>query len=43
MDGEEKQKFIRFVKRMIKWNPDERATAKELAKDPWLLENTGLQ
>ncbi|KAJ5560908.1 hypothetical protein N7535_009105 [Penicillium sp. DV-2018c] len=35
-DGEEKRMFISFVKRMIKWNPEERTTAKELLQDPWL-------
>lgn len=28
--------FINFVKRMLKWNPAERSTAKELLQDPWL-------
>ncbi|KAJ4129205.1 hypothetical protein NW768_007740 [Fusarium equiseti] len=36
MEGEEKGKFIRFIKRMMKWDPDERATASELLEDPWL-------
>lgn len=34
--GEEKRVFIKFVKRMIKWQPEERSTAKELLDDPWL-------
>ncbi|WPH03034.1 kinase-like protein [Acrodontium crateriforme] len=34
--GEEKEMFIKFVKRMINWCPAERSTAKELLKDPWL-------
>ncbi|KAI9931153.1 hypothetical protein ASPWEDRAFT_178666 [Aspergillus wentii DTO 134E9] len=34
--GEEKRMFVNFVERMIKWNPDERSTAKELLQDPWL-------
>ncbi|QPH01212.1 hypothetical protein C2857_005411 [Epichloe festucae Fl1] len=34
--GDEKRKFIEFAKRMIKWDPCERSTAKELLKDPWL-------
>ncbi|KAJ5983865.1 hypothetical protein N7481_005964 [Penicillium waksmanii] len=38
-NGEEKKGFIDFVKRMIKWNPEERSTAKELLKDPWLHED----
>ncbi|KAF1820044.1 kinase-like protein [Dissoconium aciculare CBS 342.82] len=34
--GEEKEMFIKFVKRMIRWRPNERSTAKELLDDPWL-------
>ncbi|CAG9974142.1 unnamed protein product [Clonostachys byssicola] len=37
--GEEKRRFISFVKRMIKWKPEERSTAKELLGDPWLYED----
>ncbi|KAL4809919.1 kinase-like protein [Aspergillus unguis] len=36
ISGEEKRMFINFVKRMIKWRPEERSTAKELLQDPWL-------
>ncbi|EEP79984.1 predicted protein [Uncinocarpus reesii 1704] len=36
ISGEEKEQFIKFARRMIKWQPDERSTAKELLKDPWL-------
>ncbi|EMF09309.1 protein kinase [Sphaerulina musiva SO2202] len=36
MEGEEKRLCIEFVKRMLKWLPQERSTAKELLHDPWL-------
>lgn len=36
MQGKDKAMFIEFVKRMIKWSPGERSTAKELLEDPWL-------
>ncbi|CCT74899.1 probable dis1-suppressing protein kinase dsk1 [Fusarium fujikuroi IMI 58289] len=36
MAGEEKRRFIHFVKRMITWHPEDRSTAKELLADPWL-------
>ncbi|UKZ77952.1 hypothetical protein TrVFT333_005686 [Trichoderma virens FT-333] len=39
MSGEEKLGFIRFVKRMMKWSPKERNTARELLDDPWLHED----
>ena len=32
--GDQKRMFIDFVKRMIKWRPEERSTAKELLQDP---------
>lgn len=35
--GEEKQLFIRFMRSMLKWLPEERSTAKQLLEDPWLL------
>lgn len=28
--------FIEFVRKMIRWNPAERSTAKELLTDQWL-------
>lgn len=28
--------FLRFVRRMLRWKPEERASAKELLYDPWL-------
>lgn len=36
IQGVEKQRFIEFVKWMIKWRAEERSTAKELLDDPWL-------
>lgn len=36
MEGKDKRMFIEFVKRMIKWDPGERSTARELLQDAWL-------
>lgn len=36
MPADEKEMFIKFVRRMITWRPEERSTAKELLTDPWL-------
>lgn len=36
MEGEEKALFVAFVRRMLQWVPEERATARELRDDPWL-------
>lgn len=36
LSGEDKRLFLRFVGRMLRWLPEDRATAQELLKDPWL-------
>src|ERR1700722_14484146 len=39
LQGEEKQLFLEFVGKMLRWVPEDRKTAKELLADPWLLRN----
>lgn len=34
--GEDKAKFLSFVKRILTWKPEDRSTAKDLLEDPWL-------
>ncbi|OOG00365.1 hypothetical protein ASPCADRAFT_125 [Aspergillus carbonarius ITEM 5010] len=36
LEGEEKSQFLGFARKMLKWMPEERGTAKELVDDPWL-------
>ncbi|TWU71613.1 hypothetical protein ED733_000622 [Metarhizium rileyi] len=36
ISGQDKTDFLEFVKKMVKWNPAERSTARDLLKDPWL-------
>ena len=36
MEGEELVRFLQFVKKMVRWKPEERSSAKELLDDPWL-------
>lgn len=36
LEGEDKIMFLEFIRRMVKWLPEERSTAKQLLKDPWL-------
>ncbi|PGH16528.1 CMGC/SRPK protein kinase [Helicocarpus griseus UAMH5409] len=36
LQGEEKRLFLAFAKRMLQWDPEYRATARELYGDPWL-------
>lgn len=28
--------FVEFVKKMVRWNPEDRSSAKDLLKNPWL-------
>ncbi|KAI1459204.1 kinase domain protein [Annulohypoxylon moriforme] len=36
VEGKEKQAFIKFVRGMLQWRPEDRKTAKQLLNDPWL-------
>ena len=36
LDGEEKVLFLQFLRKMLKWVPEERQTTRELLDDPWL-------
>lgn len=36
LDGEEKTEFLRFIRRMLQWDPASRPTAVELVNDPFL-------
>jgi hypothetical protein len=37
LEGEAKASFLRLLRRMLKWDWDDRASAQELLKDPWLV------
>jgi serine/threonine-protein kinase SRPK3 len=36
LHGEDKRLFLKFVRRMLQWEPEQQSTAKELYSDPWL-------
>ena len=36
LQGEEKTSFPKFSRRMLRWRPEDRATARELVQDPWI-------
>ncbi|KAH6627486.1 kinase-like domain-containing protein [Chaetomium tenue] len=39
LEGAEKQLFLQLMNKMLQWAPEDRKTAKELAKDPWIIKN----
>lgn len=36
LQGEQQEEFLRFIRKMLQWRPEDRPTAKELLSDPWL-------
>jgi serine/threonine-protein kinase SRPK3 len=39
--GEDKEGFLCFVRRILRWAPEDRPTCEELVFDPWLMEGLG--
>ena len=39
LTGEDKDHFLQFMRKMLKWLPEERSKAKEALLDPWLMED----
>jgi hypothetical protein len=37
---EDRECFLRFMRRMFQWEPEKRSGAKELAEDEWILKHT---
>ena len=35
--GEDKEGFLRFLRRILRWLPEERPTTDDLVIDPWML------
>ncbi|KAM5480467.1 putative non-specific serine/threonine protein kinase [Microsporum canis] len=36
LEGQDKELFLKFIRSMLEWLPEDRKTAKELLDDPWL-------
>ncbi len=36
LDGDEKVRFLAFLRKMLQWRPEDRATTRELLDDLWL-------
>lgn len=41
IDGEDVPGFLRFLRRILRWLPEQRPTTEELIYDPWLLAGLG--
>ncbi len=37
LEGEEKQQFIAFMRKMLQWNPEDRQDSEGVYWDKWLL------
>lgn len=38
LEGENKEGYLEFLQRILRWLPEERPRAEELVFDPWLME-----
>lgn len=36
IEGEKKEEFLKFVRKMLQWLPEKRLSAKQLLDEPWL-------
>ena len=36
LQGEDKERFLQLMRKMLQWLPEKRSTARELLQDPWL-------
>ncbi|KAI2008617.1 hypothetical protein LOZ39_005583 [Ophidiomyces ophidiicola] len=41
IEGEDLADFLKFLRRMLRWLPEERPTCRELVYDPWLMKGLG--
>ncbi|KAG6092785.1 hypothetical protein E4U14_000546 [Claviceps sp. LM454 group G7] len=39
LEGEDRDCFLRFMRKMLQWDPEKRSSAKELAEDEWVLKH----
>lgn len=41
VEGEDKEWFLRWLRMVLQWNPEDRPTALELLYDEWLMKGLG--
>ncbi|KAG8420497.1 hypothetical protein J3459_011018 [Metarhizium acridum] len=39
LEGENREKFLAMIRKMLQWEPARRASAKELAEDEWIMQH----
>ncbi|KAK8102958.1 Serine/threonine protein kinase [Apiospora sp. TS-2023a] len=39
LEGENREKFLAMMRKMLQWDPVKRSSAKELAEDEWIMDN----
>ncbi|CAG7563069.1 unnamed protein product [Fusarium equiseti] len=39
LEGEDQQKFLAMMDKMLQWDPSKRSSAKDLARDEWIMKN----
>ncbi|KAK8868430.1 serine threonine protein kinase CMGC group [Apiospora arundinis] len=39
LEGEDRQKFLAMIRKMLQWEPTKRSSAKGLAEDEWIMDN----
>lgn len=37
---EDRELFLRFMRKMLQWEPEKRSSARELVEDEWIVKNT---
>jgi len=37
LEGEEKEQFLAFMRKMLQWKPEDRSDCKDIFFDEWLL------
>ncbi|KAL2024254.1 hypothetical protein VTK56DRAFT_9410 [Thermocarpiscus australiensis] len=40
LEGDEKKEFLRFLRRLLQWDPRQRPSARQLLGDPWLKDTS---
>ncbi|KAF2139556.1 uncharacterized protein K452DRAFT_254010 [Aplosporella prunicola CBS 121167] len=40
LEGEDRECFLRFMRKMLQWEPEKRCSAGELAEDEWILKHS---